>query len=88
MELLVISALLIGMYVIWTRRTSFGRSNAASPRSKPPLFSKNRCNWSLRNASASGVLREFECATCGVTAYSTERAGPKQCKKGLDSAKL
>ena len=91
MEIVVIGAVLAGFLFIWNRyRNRAGGAALHLPRVS--MSFGNRCKWRAKNARSaskqSGLLMEFQCATCGVTAYSTEKNGPKQCKKGLDGSKL
>jgi hypothetical protein len=46
-----------------------------------------KCRWVASQQHGQG-LREFTCETCGVTAYSGNPNGPKECKKGIGSGTL
>lgn len=85
MDLIVFGAVLGVLILFWAIRGWLGlatRSRAL------PILSRKGCNWIASHGRETGNLREFYCSTCGVTAYSTVKTGPQQCKKGLERSKL
>lgn len=48
------------------------------------LFNRQKCKWHTKGNS-SGTLQEFQCATCGVSAYSQSGNGPRECKRSTVS---
>lgn len=64
--------------ILWWRRARRGAG--------PARLMRRNCRWQPQGGS--GTLKAFRCETCGVTAYSKERRGPRDCKKGLDRAGL
>lgn len=88
MELLLIGCAIAGLWMIWTRsRNGPGGGSPTTSRAGLGGLSGKSCRWKSVG-DGSGTLHEFQCKTCGVTAYSTEKRGPKQCKKGLEGSKL
>lgn len=88
MEPILAIALLACLCLIWSRRGRLRGWNG-SGQSLRSVLAPNRCHWVAdSDRDTGGTLRQFHCTTCGVTAYSTNKSGPRQCKKGLDGAKL
>ena len=54
-------------------------------RSRRPLpgAARKECHWHPTSGGTES-LNAFRCETCGVVAFSQDRKGPAQCKKGLD----
>lgn len=46
------------------------------------LFRRRPCRWRADGAGR-GNLRSFRCETCGITAYSQDAKGPRECKRNL-----
>jgi hypothetical protein len=89
MPIFILALVVIG-YFIWA---NWGRAKARSELSRKldPMWERMRapkkCRWVASQQHGQG-LREFTCETCGVTAYSGNPNGPKECKKGIGSGTL
>jgi hypothetical protein len=67
----------VAVWLVWKLQGPSGRFSVA----------RSRCRWS-RSGGQSGVLVEYRCATCGVTAFSASGGAPKQCKKDIGPTAL
>jgi hypothetical protein len=89
MPILILALACIG-YFVWY---NWGRAKAQSELSRKldPMWDRMRkpkkCRW-VSGRVHGGGLREFTCETCGVTAYSGNSKGPRECKKRLGSGGL
>ncbi|UWP87865.1 hypothetical protein [Aliiroseovarius crassostreae] len=46
------------------------------------VFRSGSCRW-VQVGQSTPNLMQFRCSTCGVTAYSSQKSGPEQCKRDL-----
>jgi hypothetical protein len=82
-----LAILVILVAAFWPRLSGRGgikgigglKGSAAKP-------ARKACKWQPMG-EARGRLREFRCATCGVTAYSMNAEGPELCKRDVADSK-
>ncbi|MBP0483701.1 hypothetical protein [Sagittula salina] len=74
----LLAILVIAALAFWSWRTRGGGMGAAGGQPK----ARKACDWQPMG-EPRGRLREFRCAACGVTAFSTNAEGPELCKRGL-----
>ncbi|MFV0385230.1 hypothetical protein [Paracoccus sp. (in: a-proteobacteria)] len=81
---LLIAVLTIAALVVW-RLWARDRAQAQLQTRLDPfyhrLFNRRKCRWTALGGRHG--LQEFRCGHCGVTAYSREANGPRECKKQL-----
>lgn len=80
----VLLAIFAVMLVVWMRQGGrVGRTGA-----NPTGTARTKaCKWSA-TGEGQGRLKQYRCATCGVTAYSGTGKPPAQCKKNLGGGAL
>jgi hypothetical protein len=73
------------VFLVW-RLWARDRVESALGRKLDPLaarlFRRSKFCW-VTTGTNEGTLQEFQCATCGVTAYSQSSSGPRECKRRL-----
>ncbi|MGH1367052.1 MAG: hypothetical protein ACRBCL_00440 [Maritimibacter sp.] len=84
--LLALVAILLVALVV-RRKAAPGQAKAKSAPHLGKWRGRKACKWRAIGDQGA-TLREFECETCGITAYSVEARGPKDCKKDFGKSAL
>ena len=79
----ILIALLVIVAAVWlfSRASKQGGGGAAS------APARKRCKW-VAEGDTTKTLRAYTCTRCGITAYSAEPGGPKECKREFGGRSL
>ncbi|SFR51081.1 hypothetical protein SAMN04488002_2707 [Litoreibacter janthinus] len=80
MPVVLAAVLAVAGFVWW----SWGRRRAGDEVAfrLDSLFRRKPCKWKA-TGDAKGALEDYQCAVCGVTAFSRTGQGPVDCKRSL-----
>lgn len=82
----ILIALLVIVAAVWLfSRSGAGQGGGAAARA--PQAARKRCKW-VAEGDTTKTLRAYTCTRCGITAYSAEPGGPKECKREFGGRSL